>query len=199
MKYILKLEFKDVLDYIFKKLKDTNLINNETTIVMPMLEYGLNEVVNYAIINNIKLTLCIFNSAENVIEQSNNNIQIIAIPSSMMIDDLIEMAKDMALEIDNSYLLSPFLNRDFESYFYKVLAKKIDNDYPDINYLSIPIIYGDLISGLAKYFKIKKDCYIKGVIYKDFDYKLDLDLIDQVTKDNRIDDNYNSLEILIDL
>ncbi len=199
MKNILKLEFKDVLDYIFKKLKDTNLINNETTIVMPMLEYGLNEVVNYAIINNIKLTLCIFNSAENVIEQSNNNIQIIAIPSSMMIDDLIEMAKDMALEIDNSYLLSPFLNRDFESYFYKVLAKKIDNDYPDINYLSIPIIYGDLISGLAKYFKIKKDCYIKGVIYKDFDYKLDLDLIDQITKDNRIDDNYNSLEILIDL
>ena len=189
MKNILKLEFKDVLDYIFKKLKDTNLINSETTIVMPMLEYGLNEVVNYAIINNIKLTLCIFNSAENVIEQSNNNIQIIAIPSSMMIDDLIEMAKDMALEIENSYLLSPFLNRDFESYFYKVLAKKIDNDYPDINYLSIPIIYGDLISGLAKYFKIKKDCYIKGVIYKDFDYKLDLDLIDQVTKDNRIDDN----------
>ena len=38
-----------------------------------------------------------------------------------------------------------------------------------------------------------------GVIYKDFDYKLDLDLIDQITKDNRIDDNYNSLEILIDL
>lgn len=89
--------------------------------------------------------------------------EVVLTPSEFGMQGSIDMARDMALEIENSYVPLQFDNKAGVTCHFKTTGPEIYNDLPDINYFVCGIGTGGTITGVAKYLKMKTDVCVVGV------------------------------------
>lgn len=88
---------------------------------------------------------------------------VVLTPKEFGMQGSIDMAKDMSLEIENSYIPSQFENKANVSAHFKTTGPEIWRDLPEIDVLVCGIGTGGTITGVAKYLKMKKEVYVIGV------------------------------------
>ncbi len=88
---------------------------------------------------------------------------VVLTPAEFGMQGSIDMAKDMALEIENSFIPDQFNNKANVTAHFKTTGPEIYNDLEDIDVLVCGIGTGGTITGTAKYLKMKKDIYVVGV------------------------------------
>lgn len=88
---------------------------------------------------------------------------VILTPSEFGMKGSIDMAKDMALEIENSFIPSQFDNKANVSAHFKTTAVEIYNDLKDVDVIVCGIGTGGTITGVSKYLKMKKQIYTVGI------------------------------------
>lgn len=89
--------------------------------------------------------------------------EVVLTPSEFGMQGSIDMARDMALEIENSYVPLQFDNKAGVTCHFKTTGPEIYNDLPDMNYFVCGIGTGGTITGVAKYLKMKTDVCVVGV------------------------------------
>ncbi len=97
----------------------------------------------------------------NLIEKYGGSV--ILTPAEFGITGSIDMAKDMALEIENSFVPLQFENKANVTAHFKTTGPEILRDLPECDVVVCGIGTGGTITGIAKYLKMKSDVYIVGV------------------------------------
>lgn len=88
---------------------------------------------------------------------------VVLTPSEFGMQGSIDMANDMKLEIENSYIPAQFDNKANVSAHFKTTGPEIFNDLPNVDVLVCGIGTGGTITGISKYLKMKKEIYTVGV------------------------------------
>lgn len=88
---------------------------------------------------------------------------VVLTPKEFGMQGSIDMAKDMSLEIENSYIPSQFENKANVSAHFKTTGPEIWRDLPEVDVLVCGIGTGGTITGVAKYLKMKKEVYVVGL------------------------------------
>ena len=88
---------------------------------------------------------------------------VVLTPSEFGMQGSIDMANDMKLEIENSYIPAQFDNKANVSAHFKTTGPEIFKDLPDVDVLVCGIGTGGTITGISKYLKMKRDLYTVGV------------------------------------
>lgn len=88
---------------------------------------------------------------------------VVLTPSEFGMQGSIDMAKDMALEIENSWMPDQFNNKANVSAHFKTTAPEIFKDLPDVDILVCGIGTGGTITGISKFLKMKREVYTVGV------------------------------------
>ena len=181
-----------VFEYLFNEYKKENKINSNSTIIYPGLDKDIISISNIAKNNNLKLIVIAKNDLNkdiiNILNQ--NNHELITIPSSLEIEELIMMANDLNEDIDNSLIINLFKEKKAVSAYFKN-SKGIYECFKEKN-LYLELRFG-IFTGIAKYFKMQDfDINIIGIKTIDYDSDLiDLDLFSEIVKEpiNYLDDS----------
>ena len=194
------------IKYLIDSLLDKNAIVNDTTIVSFGGGSSIISLSNYLNSKNIKHILIVPDDIDKNKEDIlvNNGADLIKATTLFGYQELIDLAKDISLEIEKSYFLNLLdIKLSFKAYVNDL--KKIINNYSFDNII-IPIGSGIFIRSVSIYFKITTNCNIIGVSIKNkYKYKLsnlDSEEIDCLEELNNMDINYlndkypNSLIIL---
>lgn len=186
-----------VFNYIFDEYKKENKLNEDTAIIYPGLDKDIISISNICKKRNNKLIIIAKNDiSDEIINIINNNgHELITIPKELDIEELILMAEDIKLDIDNSLLINLFKEKKAVSAYFKNSKDIYDSFNESILYLEIRF---GIFSGIAKYFKMH-NFDIKIIGFKTIDYEnelIDLDLFDEIY-DNSIEFMENSLVIKI--
>lgn len=88
---------------------------------------------------------------------------VVLTPSEFGMQGSIDMANDMKLEIENSYIPAQFDNKANVSAHFKTTGPEIFKDLPEVDVLVCGIGTGGTITGISKYLKMKRDLYTVGV------------------------------------
>ena len=88
---------------------------------------------------------------------------VVLTPKELGMQGSIDMAKDMSLEIKDSFIPSQFDNKANVSAHFKTTGPEIYKDLSDVDVLVCGIGTGGTITGVSKYLKMKKDVYVVGV------------------------------------
>lgn len=88
---------------------------------------------------------------------------VVLTPKEFGMQGSIDMAKDMSLEIENSFIPSQFENKANVSAHFKTTGPEIWNDLPEVDVVVCGIGTGGTITGVAKYLKMKREVYVVGV------------------------------------
>lgn len=88
---------------------------------------------------------------------------VVLTPKEFGMEGSIDMAKDMSLEIENSFIPSQFENKANVSAHFKTTGPEIWNDLPEVDVVVCGIGTGGTITGVAKYLKMKREVYVVGV------------------------------------
>lgn len=194
------------ISYLIDSLLDKKAISNNTTIVSFGGGDSIISLSNYLSLKNIKNILIVPDTLDAIKENIliNNGSELIKATTLFGYNELIDLAKDVSLEIENSYFLNLLdIKLSYKAYFNNL--KEILNNYTFDN-LIIPIGSGIFIRSTAMYFKINTDCSIIGVSIKN-KYKFKLsnlndEEIDSLEELDKLDIDYldkkypNSLLIL---
>jgi cysteine synthase len=171
-----------VFNYIFDEYKRENKLNDETTIIYPGLDIDIISISNLLI--NKKLIVIARNDINDEIKNiiNNNGHELITIPASLDIEELILMAEDIKLDIDNSLLINLFKEKKAVSAYFKNSKDIYESFKEDKLYLEIRF---GIFTGIAKYFKMQNfDIKIIGIKTIDYDSELiDFDLFDEVLEE----------------
>ena len=172
-----------VFNYIFDEYKRENKLNDETTIIYPGLDIDIISISKLLI--NKKLIVIAKNDIKDEIKDiiNNNGHELITIPASLDIEELILMAEDIKLDIDNSLLINLFKEKKAVSAYFKN-SKDIYESFKEST-LYLEIRFG-IFSGIAKYFKMNNfDIKIIGFKTIDFDSDIvDIDLFDEIVNES---------------
>lgn len=194
------------IKYLIDSLLDKNAIVNDTTIVSFGGGSSIISLSNYLNSKDIKHILIVPDDIDKNKEDIlvKNGADLIKATTLFGYQELIDLAKDISLEIEKSYFLNLLdIKLSFKVYINDL--KKIINNYSFDNII-IPIGSGIFIRSVSIYFKINTNCNIIGVSVKNkYKYKLsnlDNEEIDCLEELNNMDINYlndkypNSLIIL---
>lgn len=88
---------------------------------------------------------------------------VVLTPSEFGMQGSIDMANDMKLEIENSFIPAQFDNKANVSAHFKTTGPEIYNDLPNVDVLVCGIGTGGTITGISKYLKMKREIYTVGV------------------------------------
>lgn len=88
---------------------------------------------------------------------------VVLTPKEFGMQGSIDMAKDMSLEIENSFIPSQFDNKANVSAHFKTTGPEIYKDLKEVDVVVCGIGTGGTITGIAKYLKMKKEVYVVGV------------------------------------
>ena len=170
-------------NYIFDEYKRENKLNDETTIIYPGLDIDIISISNLLI--NKKLIVIAKNDISDEIVNiiNNNGHELITIPASLDIEELILMAEDIKLDIDNSLLINLFKEKKAVSAYFKNSKNIYESFKEDTLYLEIRF---GIFTGIAKYFKMNNfDIKIIGLKTIDFDSDIvDIDLFDEIVNES---------------
>ena len=184
-----------VFNYIFDEYKRENKLNDGTTIIYPGLDIDIISISNLLI--NKKLIVIAKNDISDEIVNiiNNNGHELITIPASLDIEELILMAEDIKLDIDNSLLINLFKEKKAVSAYFKNSKDIYESFKEDKLYLEIRF---GIFTGIAKYFKMNNfDVKIIGFKTIDFDSDIvDIDLFDEIVNES-VEFEENSLIIKI--
>ena len=172
-----------VFNYIFDEYKRENKLNDETTIIYPGLDIDIISISNLLI--NKKLIVIAKNDISDEIVNiiNNNDHELITIPASLDIEELILMAEDIKLDIDNSLLINLFKEKKAVSAYFKNSKDIYESFKEDKLYLEIRF---GIFTGIAKYFKMN-NFDIKIIGFKTIDYDsdiVDIDLFDEIVNES---------------
>lgn len=183
------------IHYLIDSLLENNKINKEGTIISFGTGSNIVELSNYLASLNIKLYLVIPNDLdENVFNNINIKTTIIEAPSNFGFEELANLANDISLEIENSYVLNLLKT----SVPYKIYQNSLNEIMKfDFNNIFIPVGSGNFIRSVSIYLKIMKNCNIIG--YKENNkYKLEIDKLENYSIDDFIRvNNVDELEEII--
>jgi cysteine synthase len=184
-----------VFNYIFDEYKRENKLNDETTIIYPGLDIDIISISN--LLKNKKLIVIAKNDINDEIKNiiNNNGHELITIPASLDIEELILMAEDIKLDIDNSLLINLFKEKKAVSAYFKNSKDIYESFKEDKLYLEIRF---GIFTGIAKYFKMN-NFDIKIIGFKTIDYDsdiVDIDLFDEIVNES-VEFEENSLIIKI--
>ena len=172
-----------VFNYIFDEYKRENKLNDETTIIYPGLDIDIISISN--LLKNKKLIVIAKNDINEEIKNiiNNNGHELITIPASFDIEELILMAEDIKLDIDNSLLINLFKEKKAVSAYFKNSKDIYESFKEDTLYLEIRF---GIFTGIAKYFKMNNfDIKIIGFKTIDFDSDIvDIDLFDEIVNES---------------
>lgn len=188
---------------IINNLLNDATINSNSTIISFGTGLNIISLSKYLFDKNIKLILVIPDDLDiNIINELElYQADIIKAPTKYGYLELCDLAKDISLEIENSY----FLNLLEVSLSYKIFLPYLKeiNNYDNI---IIPIGSGILIRSIAMYLKISKEANIIGLTIKNkYDFKLSnitndmvdsLELLDEFDRDYLNNKYPNSIIIL---
>lgn len=184
-----------VFNYIFDEYKRENKLNDDTTIIYPGLDIDIISISNLLI--NKKLIVIAKNDISDEIVNiiNNNGHELITIPASLDIEELILMAEDIKLDIDNSLLINLFKEKKAVSAYFKNSKDIFESFKEDKLYLEIRF---GIFTGIAKYFKMNNfDTKIIGFKTIDYDSDIvDIDLFDEIVNES-VEFGENSLIIKI--
>ena len=184
-----------VFNYIFDEYKRENKLNDGTTIIYPGLDIDIISISN--LLRNKKLIVIAKNDISDEIVNiiNNNGHELITIPASLDIEELILMAEDIKLDIDNSLLINLFKEKKAVSAYFKNSKDIYESFKEDKLYLEIRF---GIFTGIAKYFKMNNfDIKIIGFKTIDFDSDIvDIDLFDEIVNES-VEFEENSLIIKI--
>ena len=184
-----------VFNYIFDEYKRENKLNDGTTIIYPGLDIDIISISN--LLRNKKLIVIAKNDISDEIVNiiNNNGHELITIPASLDIEELILMAEDIKLDIDNSLLINLFKEKKAVSAYFKNSKDIYESFKEDKLYLEIRF---GIFTGIAKYFKMNNfDVKIIGFKTIDFDSDIvDIDLFDEIVNES-VEFEENSLIIKI--
>ncbi len=172
-----------VFNYIFDEYKRENKLNDETTIIYPGLDIDIISISN--LLRNKKLIVIAKNDINDEIVNiiNNNGHELITIPASLDIEELILMAEDIKLDIDNSLLINLFKEKKAVSAYFKNSKDIYESFKEDKLYLEIRF---GIFTGIAKYFKMN-NFDIKIIGFKTIDYDsdiVDIDLFDEIVNES---------------
>jgi len=174
--------FGNTFKYIISKYLNENKINKDTIIIYPGISFDILEIDNVSNDLGLNLNIIVENNIDKNIIDKIKTKDLILIPS-FGFSNLIDMANDMKLEINNSIVVNLFNDKLGVTYYYKEYAKLIYDKYNDISELVIDLNYPFLF-GIVKYYKMKNEDIkiigIKGNIKTDI---IDYDLIDLIIDD----------------
>lgn len=88
---------------------------------------------------------------------------VVLTPKEFGMQGAIDMAQDMKLEIENSWIPDQFNNKANVTAHFKNTGPEIYKDLPDADILVCGIGTGGTITGISKYLKMKCDIYTVGV------------------------------------
>ncbi len=88
---------------------------------------------------------------------------VVLTPKEFGMQGSIDMAKDMHLEIKNSFIPSQFENKANVSAHFKTTGPEIYADLKDVDVIVCGIGTGGTITGVSKFLKMKKEVYTVGV------------------------------------
>lgn len=88
---------------------------------------------------------------------------VVLTPKEFGMQGSIDMAKDMSLEIKNSFIPSQFENKANVTAHFKTTGPEIYRDLPEVDCVVCGIGTGGTITGVSKYLKMKKDIISIGV------------------------------------
>ena len=168
MKY--DLNFNYLIKYVITNLKNENKINDDSCLVIPILNQKSDEIISALNAYNYKTILITF--AGNDFYDLNENIEVITISNKIDKKELFLLADDVVEEYDNAYLLNLNDNIYVDSYITKEFGKKILFENESIKKVYIPYIYGGIYNYFYKLFKLftnPKIAIIDVCDYKKFD------------------------------
>ena len=172
-----------VFNFIFDENKKENKLNDEKKIIYPGLDIDIISISNLLI--NKKLIVIAKNDINEEIKNiiNNNGHELITIPASLDIEELILMAEDIKLDIDNSLLINLFKEKKAVSAYFKNSKDIYESFKEDTLYLEIRF---GIFTGIAKYFKMNNfDIKIIGFKTIDFDSDIvDIDLFDEIVNES---------------
>ncbi|MCR5349768.1 MAG: hypothetical protein K6E20_02130 [Acholeplasmatales bacterium] len=174
--------FSDMLKYILLKYEEEKKINKDTTIIYPGIDKDVLEIDD--LLNSLKYKYIIVasNDIDLNIKDKIKTPDLVLIPP-FGYENIVDMANDMKLEIDNSIVINLFEEKYGITYYYKEYAQKIYKKYNEINSLIIPLDY-PFLTGVAKYYRMKcDDIRIIGIKNKYESSIIDLDLFDEIVVD----------------
>ncbi len=160
-----------IIKNIIESLLNEGTININSTIVSFGKGINIMYLAKYLFNKSIKLILVIPDDLENNIinELELYQADIVKAPTKYGYLELLDLAKDISLEIDNSYVLN-FLDINISYKEFIPYLKKINNSFDNI---IIPIGSGILIRSIGMYLKISKEVNIIGLSIKNnYDFKL---------------------------
>lgn len=88
---------------------------------------------------------------------------VVLTPKEFGMQGSIDMAKDMSLEIKNSFIPSQFENKANVTAHFKTTGPEIYKDLPEVDCVVCGIGTGGTITGISKYLKMKKEIISIGV------------------------------------
>lgn len=118
-----------------------------------------------AIQKGYKAIICMPNnmSVERIKLMKGLGADVVLTPSEFGMQGSIDMANDMKLEIENSYIPAQFDNKANVSAHFKTTGPEIYKDLPEVDVLVCGIGTGGTITGISKYLKMKKEIHVVGV------------------------------------
>lgn len=170
-----------IIKNIIESLLNEGTININSTIVSFGKGINIMYLAKYLFNKGIKLILVIPDDLENNIinELELYQTDIVKAPTKYGYLELLDLAKDISLEIDNSYVLN-FLDINISYKEFIPYLKKINNSFDNI---IIPIGSGILIRSIGMYLKISKEVNIIGLSIKN-NYAFKLSNINNDIMDN---------------
>ena len=150
-----KINIIDGINFAINNLYNKKIINEETILIIPVLDYGLEDIIKINEKYQNKIILVLYEKYINIKDYP--NIEMITIPNNMPASEIKYMADDIKEEYENSYLFDLSNEKEFEMYFSKIISKDIVSKYNNIDKIYIPFIYKSLYQGLYKYFKLVYD------------------------------------------
>ena len=167
-------------------LKNKGLLANKNTIILALAN---SDVEKYLDITDLEydLIICTPNSLDvNILNKAYEaKVEIVLTPANLSFDCVIDMAIDMALEIDNAYHLNLFKDNEYIKACYD-FAKKNKNQFMDFNIFIIPSNLYSVALGMYRYYNVLSDSevYLYGNKLNDFDDISYIDDIDSFLKQN---------------
>ena len=190
-----KINIVDGILYAINNLYNKNKISDNTILIIPILDNGLEEILKIRNEIKNKIILILYEKYINKITDY-SNIEIITIPNNMPNSEINFMASDIKEEYLDSYIFDLSNEKELETYFSKIISKDIVSKYNNIDKIYIPFIYKSLYQGLYKYFKLVYDD-IKIILINNNSYDISDIEYDELLNDLIDDESSSSIFISI--
>lgn len=185
-------DIQNIFINTIKELENKKLLVNKNTIILALPNESVEKYLDIKDFN-YNLIICTPNSLDPIIlnKAFDANIEIILTPFNLPFETVIDMASDMALEMDNAYFLDLFKNNEYIKACYNY-SKNNKDIFKDYNVFIFPSNMSSLALGMYRYYNVLTDALV--YIYKEklinideVSYIEDIDsFLNEYSNDNKI-------------